>query len=330
MTVMRVRKTSLPTVLDVLGVLGALGALAGCGSDTPAASSPDATDGDGKAAGDDGSNPHDGKGDPRDGAGDPQDPPGETSALSLPRVPWEGGPDYYKKFPKAVAGGWTDPSFFPISVFLGKPSHAPKLKDVGVNTYMGAEHDGSKLTSITDLGMSVLAQGEWATSEIGDNDKVVGHVVSDECDMGLGCSGGNEDENLADQKAMVKRLRDRNDGRFMFANYGNGLLHTYWAVETMDDLMQLVDVASADKYFYTSPHIWGIVPDSPYWPKGAKVASSGSYGWFVDQMKRYLEPTNLHPNWMFIEVARPTSSTPTIRPAAATRSSIATRHGRTR
>ncbi len=228
-----------------------------------------------------------------------------TSVLSLPRVPWEGGPAYYKKFAKADAAGWSNPGFFPISVFLGKPSHAPQLKAVGVNTYMGAEHDGSSIASMTNLGMYVMAQDEWKPAEVGTDTRVVSWLISDECDMGLGCSGANENENLVAQKAMVATARARNDGRLAFANYGNGLLHTYWAINTMDDLIQVVDVASADKYFYTSPHIWGITPDSPYWPKGAKVASSGSYGWYVDQMKRYQDPNNLHPNWMFVEVARP-------------------------
>ena len=46
----------------------------------------------------------------------------------------------------------------------------------------------------------------------------------------------------------------------------------------MDDHVQLMDAASADKYTYTSPHIWGIVPDSPHWPDGATVRSAASYG----------------------------------------------------
>src|SRR4029450_6060368 len=38
--------------------------------------------------------------------------------LNLPRIPWEGGPAYWAQFPQAAASGWTDPNFFPISVFL--------------------------------------------------------------------------------------------------------------------------------------------------------------------------------------------------------------------
>ena len=226
-------------------------------------------------------------------------------SLSLPRIPWEGGPTYYKKFAKADAAGWTDPTFFPITVFLGKPAHAPVLKALGINTYEGMEHDGSAITTVTGQGMYVIAQDEWTTNEIGTDGNVVAWLASDECDMGLGCTGGDENANLADQKSKVATIRGYNDGRFAFANYGNGLLHTYWAINTMGGLMQVVDVASADKYFYTSPHIWGITPDSPFWPNAAKVASSGSYGWYVDQMKRYQDPANRHPNWMFVEVGRP-------------------------
>ncbi|HEX2700631.1 MAG TPA: hypothetical protein VHM89_10570, partial [Acidimicrobiales bacterium] len=50
--------------------------------------------------------------------------------LSLPRVPWESGPSYWKKFAKADAAGWDDPSFFPIAVHLSKPSHVDALKSV--------------------------------------------------------------------------------------------------------------------------------------------------------------------------------------------------------
>src|SRR3954469_5404783 len=38
------------------------------------------------------------------------------AAVDLPRVPWEGGPDYYGKFPSARP--WTDPNFFPIGVWF--------------------------------------------------------------------------------------------------------------------------------------------------------------------------------------------------------------------
>lgn len=238
-------------------------------------------------------------------AGTPPPPSDAGTVLALPRIPWEGGSAYYARFAKASAAGWSAPSFFPISVFLGKPEHAARLKALGVNTLMGAEHDGSSMASITRTGIFVMPQNEWTPAEVGNDPSVVAWTVSDECDMGLGCPGANDDENLAAQRSYVAQVRSYNDGRFAFANYGNGLLHTWWAIHTMDELMQIVDVASVDKYFYTSPHIWGITPDSPYWPTGAKVSSSGAYGWLADQMARYQNPASIHPSWIFVEVARP-------------------------
>jgi cell division septation protein DedD len=237
--------------------------------------------------------------------------PANGQILSLPRIPWEGGSAYWKRFPKADASGWDDPTFFPISVFFGKPSHAAQLKAVGVNTYQGAEHDGSTIKSMTDQGMYVLAQGEWTRAEVGDNNSVVGWHVSDECDMGYSnCTpdwnnDNGENGRLANQKKMVDSFRAFDDGRFLQANFGNGVLRTWWAPNTMDDHIALMDVSSVDKYTYTSPHVWDIVKQSSDWPAGATVASAASYGWLQDQMERFQNPSNLKPNWVFVETAKP-------------------------
>lgn len=230
-----------------------------------------------------------------------------VSYLPLPRIPWEGGSAYWSQFAKARQSGWDQPSFFPVSVFYGKPEHASALRALGVNTYMGAEHDGTNLKYVTDRGISVLAQQEEFTpAEVGSNPGVVGWFISDECEMGYsGCPEGPESANLAQQQAYVDKVRGYSDGRFALANFGNGILRTYWAPNTMDEHVQLMDAASADKYTYTSPHIWGLVPQSPDWPKGATVRSAASYGWQVDQMKKFQDPKRLRPIWTFIETMMP-------------------------
>lgn len=234
-----------------------------------------------------------------------------TALLNLPRVPWDGGPAYYSQFPIANAAGWDDPSFFPISVFFGKPSHATALKNVGINTYMGAEHDGSPISMMTGQGMYVLAQSEWTRAEVGNDGRVVGWHVSDECDMGYsGCTPDWNNDNgeygrLDVQKKYVSALRAYNDGRFLQANFGNGILRTWWAQNTMDDHVKLVDLTSADKYTYTSPHVWDITQISPDWPQGATVSTAASYGWQHDQMMRFQEAGKIRPNWVFVETARP-------------------------
>lgn len=236
----------------------------------------------------------------------PTSPPLGSSQLTLPKEAWYGGPSYYAQFPKAKASGWADAAFFPISVFLGKPEHAAALKAAGVNTYMGAEHDGSSVSTMTGQGISVLAQrDEWTRSEVGDDPGVVGWLVSDECDMGLGGCQGDEQAWLAQQRAWSEELRSRKDGRFLQANFGNGVLGTWWSPATMDDHVALLDVTSVDKYAYTSPHVQGLLATNPAWPIGKSPASSSAYGWLQDRMETFANPKDLTPNWVFVETAMP-------------------------
>lgn len=248
-------------------------------------------------------------GDPRTSArpAQPLAPTTDATELPLPRIPWEGGSAYWSQFPKAKQSGWDDPSFFPISVFMGKPEHASSLKSLGINTYMGAEHDGTSLTYITDRKMYVLAQQEEFTpAEVGNNPAVVGWFISDECEMGYsGCPQEPESAKLDHQVGYVNKVRAYADGRFIHANFGNGILRTHWAPKTMTEHVQLMDASSADKYTYTSPHIWDLVPDSPDWPEGTKVDTAAAYGWQVDQMKSFQDPDHPRPIWAFVETAMP-------------------------
>ncbi len=232
----------------------------------------------------------------------PTDP---DPVAELDREPWWGGPAYYAKFPRARASGWADPDFFPIAVFLGKPEHATSLRSIGVNTYMGAEHDGSAMSTITRTGMSVLAQNEWTPAEVGNDQRVVGWNLSDECEMGYsGCPEG-ESQSLAMQRSYARIARARNDGRFLQANFGNGVLGTYWAPTTMDDHLALLDVSSVDKYAYTSPHVQGLLRQNPYWKAGRNPASAQAYGWLQDRMATFTQPPATKPNWVFVETAKP-------------------------
>jgi hypothetical protein len=241
--------------------------------------------------------------------------PGGAVSLDLPREAWWGGPSYYAEFSKAAQSGWTSPSFFPIAVFFGKPEHAAALKAAGINTYMGAEHDGSAISTITRTGMSVIAQDEWTRAEIGNDPRVVGWHVSDECDMGEGgCDGSTENARLAQQKQQASALR-LGDGRFLQSNIGNGVLGTFWAPTTMPQFVSTVDVTSVDKYAYTSPPVDDVIRQSSYWPTGANPASSRAYGWLQDRMATFSHSAT--PNWVFVETAKPyltESGARTIRP----------------
>jgi hypothetical protein len=241
----------------------------------------------------------------------PSPRPTAGTVLGLPTEAWWGGPAYYGQWSKATRAGWTDPSFFPIAVFFGKPSHASSLAAIGINTYMGAEHDGSPMSSITSKGISVLAQSEWTAAEVGDDPRVVGWHISDECDMGYsGCTedwsrDNGEQGRLEVQRGYAASFRALNDGRFLQANFGNGVLGTWWAPTTMDDHVGLVDATSVDKYAYTSPHVGDLLRDSSFWPDGRDPASAGAYGWQQDRMESFMSPAASKPNWVFVETAKP-------------------------
>ena len=230
--------------------------------------------------------------------------PGSPTRLGLPLIAWEGGPGYWRAFPKAAATGWTDPSFFPLAVFFGRPAHAEQLKSVGINTYQAVEHN-DPLSVATSKGIFCIVQDEFTADEIGDDPRAVGLFAYDECDMGLGCGGDDTDTNLANMHQQVTGLRQRNDGRFINANYSKGVLESYWALGTMDDFMAVVDVASVDNYAYTSPDTGYAITQSQHWPIGTPTMRSATYGWLVDRMRDFQTEPGIKPNWMFVETAMP-------------------------
>ncbi len=249
----------------------------------------------------------------------PVQPAGE---LGFARVPWEGGSSYYtqatpdSRFAKANAAGWGNPNFFPVGVYLskGETEHANTLKAAGINTYVGMEHYAPNLALATNAGMYVIAQQrEWTPAEVGTNPNVVGWFASDECEMGYdNCdpSGtGTAESMLAVQQGYVNNVRALQDGRFVMANFGNGVLRTFWGMNgTMAQHVQLMDASGADKYMYTSPHVQGIVDgvhDAPDWPNGTPVGRAYAYGWMIDQMKRFQDPAKPQPTWGVVESAKP-------------------------
>ncbi len=234
----------------------------------------------------------------------PTGPVAPSGTLALPTTEWWGGASYYASFPKAAASGWASPSFFPVAVFFGKPSDAPALAAAGINTYMGAEHDGSSMSTITSTGISVIAQDEWTPAEVGDDPRVVGWHVSDECEMGYsGCDGDTETARLSAQTQLAASFRSRADGRFLQSNFGNGVLGTFWAPSTMPQFVASVDVTSVDKYAYTSPAVDDVILQSSNWPEGREPATSSAYGWLQDRMETFSDGTA--PNWVFVETAKP-------------------------
>ena len=243
----------------------------------------------------------------------------QRTGFNLPLVPWEGGASYWAQFPKAHAAGWSDPTFFPIAIFAGKTdgTHPSQLASLGINVYMAAEHQPPISNATADV--FVMAQstlsvpGEWTVAEIGSDPKVVGWFVYDECEQGEGrCGAWSTDaERLSNFSSWCASYRALNDGRFLFANFGNGVLNTFWAtqggVSTMPQWMALIDGCCCDKYCYTSGGVQFEIGRSGDWSgTEAQANSSAAYGWLVDQMRTFdASNTTRRPQWVFIESKMP-------------------------
>ena len=250
----------------------------------------------------------------------------QDGELDLARIPWEGGPDYYTvaqngtKMTSAEASGWNEDTFFPIAVFLTHPNRAADLLDLGINTMMALDAGGGGGGTPADgaaAGIFMLPQwGEWTTGEVNAaGNFAVGWFVNDEPEM-LPNQPDDQFLRLADQQADVAAARAINDGRFMFTNFGNGVLRTFWSPDTMDEYVQDVDACCVDKYPYTSPQVrfeYGRTPDwtavtgltNDTQPNRDASQASAAYGWQLDQMRTFDNPSSRRPIWFFVETKMP-------------------------
>jgi hypothetical protein len=218
--------------------------------------------------------------------------------LRLPRVPWEGGPGYYAKFPQAAAGGWTDPSFFPIGVwFESAVSQGDVASDkaAGLNTYV-------ELTANSDADL-VRANGMFAIPSLaltGHGSESVGWMLDDEVDMRFGPGRGYE--------VMAEHVaRTPDDGRFRYSNYGKGVMLWETDAEAQRFVNSYTDVVSNDIYYYTDPNICSELQNFHGVPAD-RCRRAANYGFTMDRM-RALDGMDgkRQPIWAFVENGHPFS-----------------------
>ena len=176
-----------------------------------------------------------------------------TGSLSnLARIPWEGGADYWKKFPKADAAGWDDPSFFPIVVWYGSPGSDAQLKydkALGINTY--AQGNPSSPSSLIKAnGMFTLfgpsdAPAGWSQQ--------VGTLLDDEVDGRYDTASG-----LSHMRSLASQYDVSKTGGFTYANWTSGIITYDRSMKFSTDYYNTANVNSVDQYFYAVPHCdWG-------------------------------------------------------------------------
>ncbi len=229
--------------------------------------------------------------------------PGESQArgplAGLPRIPWEGGSDYWKKFPAAAAAGWADPSFFPIVAWyngISSDSEAQYDKSLGINTYIGMD-ESTPYSLFADNGMY------WIGPPLNDtftrsSKNWVGEFLDDEVDGRYPPDQG---------RAHLQQLSNqaKADGRFAYTNYTQSVLTNDMSPSDANAYVNdFTDVVSVDMYWYTVP----FCSDAPYRENylvpvpQSQCRSASSYGKTI-QMLRQRDATDgrLQPLWQFVE-----------------------------
>lgn len=229
----------------------------------------------------------------------PSTPPG-TTALSLPRIPWEGGSNYWKNFSATDAAGWNDPSFFPIVVWyngISSNSEAIYDKSVGINTYIGMS-DATPYSLFKDNGVYWIG-GKLNSSFTNQSTNWVGNFLDDEVDGRFTPTAG---------RAWLQQLKDEyaGSGRFNYANFTQIVMSTDGNQSDAEKYVNnYTDAVSADMYWYTIP----FCSQTPYRGSSylvsisqANCRTSSSYGKTVDMLRqRDAVDGKLQPIWNFIE-----------------------------
>ncbi|RZQ64238.1 hypothetical protein [Amycolatopsis suaedae] len=240
---------------------------------------------------------------------------GEPSAapVSLPLVPWEGGPRYYARFPAMAAAGWTDPSFFPIGVWYEAVTSQADVdldKGAGLNTYFELT-TSSKIELVRDNGMFAVPSHQPP----GYGRETVGWLLTDEVDLWAhegdapwtGNSPGQGQicipESALCGYTVLRTLRERlppDDGRARYANFGFGM--EFFIPEPLAArFLDYTDVASMDTYWYTDEGMCEL-SKTP----AAVCRTAASYGFTVDRI-RHLDGLDgkRQPIYAFVEVGFP-------------------------
>ena len=246
-------------------------------------------------------------------------PPADGAALSLPRVPWEGGPSYYSKFSAVNSAEWDDPDFFPIGVWyesINSQADVDKDKSAGLNTYVMVTN-GSDMDLVERAGMHAMT-----TEKRGDTGgETTGWIINDEVDMWAGPGNGTwtgkypgEGDICTTKEScgydVMKRLSDRlptGDDRMRYANFGKGVM--FW--ETDKEAAQFVNdytsVVSNDIYWYTDPNVCSSASEGPsIGITSATCRRAANYGLTMDTMRK-LDGADgkRQPVYAFVEVGHP-------------------------
>lgn len=172
--------------------------------------------------------------------------------------PWAGGAGYYAKWSH---GPSSDPSFFPITVWLQSPSSAPAFKAIGVNTFIGLYQGPTDpmLTDLASAGMPVACDQNDVGLQHLDDATIIAWTQQDEPDNAQPISGGGYGPCVAASavQMLYGQITKNDPTRPVFLNLGQGVAHDYigWGSECSathpgdyPDYLMGADIVSFDIY----------------------------------------------------------------------------------
>lgn len=237
------------------------------------------------------------------------------------KIPWEGGPAYYAKFPVMAESEWTKDSFFPIGVWYESvitQDDVDKDKEAGINTYV-------ELTETSDMAL-IRNNGMFAIPSkplTGFGKETVAWLITDEADMWAGPGDDGWTGNFPGEGELcipddphkercgytvMKKIKDKlpqGDGRPHYANYGKGVMMWQSDKDAARFVNSYTDIVSLDVYWYTSTY---ACEDAHNWLKipNKQCRLSANYGAAIDR-ERKLDAMDgkRQPIYAFVEVGWP-------------------------
>ena len=169
-------------------------------------------------------------------------------------------------------GPSSDPSFFPLAVWLQNPKRAEEYRRAGINTYVGLYRGptSEQLAALRAAGMKVICHQNAFAREHLDDPTIIAWMHGDEPDnaqsLGRGQGYGPP---IAPEKIIhdYEQLRARDPSRPVFLNLGQGVAWDNWIgrgvrrnhPEDYPRYVQGCDIASFDIYpaVHDSPEVAG-------------------------------------------------------------------------
>jgi hypothetical protein len=165
--------------------------------------------------------------------------------------------------PSGWAGGLysngfsTDPSFFPIGVWLQSPTRASSYKAIGINTFVGLYHGPTEeqLAQLAKHDMFAAAEQNDVGLNSVNRHVIKGWLHGDEPDNAQPIGFGRYGPCIPASEVVrrTREMKSRDTTRPVMINFGQGVVNEYWRgrgscngnQKYYDDAIQGADILSA-------------------------------------------------------------------------------------